>query len=107
MRFYRTHNVFRLNDVYGIRVLVESVAEAYIVLRAVEDTFHGYLEHDYIKKPKTRPDDPNLAGKMLRLLQYVAYRNATPFEIQITTHEFHTMNEPLHAAYHARKYAGI
>lgn len=107
MRFYKTHNVSRINDVYGIRVLVASVSEVYAILERITKAFHGYLEHDYIANPKTRPNDPALEGKVLRLLQFIAYRNGVPFEIQITTYEFHAMNELLHEAYHKRKYDGL
>ena len=99
MLLKKTEDVFSIDDIYGIRVIVESPEEAYSVLARISEAFPVYLDHDYIKEPKT-----NLRGEMLRLLQFIAYRNGVPFEIQITTAAFHEVNEPLHAEYHRKKY---
>lgn len=104
MRLKNTVNVFLINDVYGIRVLVDTVEEAYTVLAHVQDAFPGIIGHDYIACPKTRTDKPHLIGKSLRLIQFIAYKNKVPFEIQITTKEFHQLNERLHTEYHLDKY---
>lgn len=104
MRLKNTLNIFLINDVYGIRVLVDTVKEAYAVLIAIQNSFLGFVGHDYIATPKTRTDKPHLIGKSLRLIQFVAYKNHAPFEIQITTKEFHKLNERLHEEYHLDKY---
>lgn len=98
-------NVFSIDDVYGFRVLVETEDQAYLVLREIEKFYSGYLDHNYLSHPKTRPDDPALRGKKLRMLQYIACKNKVSFEVQITTFEYHEMNESLHATYHLRKYS--
>lgn len=104
MRLKNTSNVFLINDVYGIRVLVDTVEQVYAVLTVIQDAFPGFIGHDYVACPKTRTDKPHLIGKSLRLIQFVAYKNGVPFEIQITTNEFHTLNEKLHEEYHLDKY---
>jgi len=96
-------SVFLIDDVYGIRIIVESVDETYEVLKKMLEVFPGYLDHDYIKEPKVRINKPH-KGKVLRLLQFIAYKNDIPFEIQITTFVFHAMNELLHEGYHRKKY---
>ena len=101
MQIEDTQSVFSINDVYGIRIIVESVEEGYQVLEKIEAVFDGYLDHDYFKKVKPVP---SINGKVLRLLQFVAYRNDVAFEIQITTTECHAVNESLHEGYHHRKY---
>lgn len=87
---------------YGIRILVTTEAEVYAALQEITSTFPGFLDHDYVAFPKRHP---HLPGKELRLVQYVARKNDVAFEIQITTHEWNTANEELHAEYHRRKYA--
>lgn len=104
MDFKKTQNVFLIDDIYGIRIVVGSVNEAYLALSKVTQTFSGFLDHDYIEKPKIRSDKPHLEGKKLQLLQFVAYKNGVSFEIQITTRSFHKQNELLHAQYHQEKY---
>lgn len=99
-----TSSVFEINDVYGLKVIVSSVEECYEVLGTVQIFFQCRLSHDYIANPKIRPDKPHLAGKSLRLIKIVAYKNNVPFEIQITTFEFDEMNESLHNEYHREKY---
>src|SRR3989338_5310596 len=81
-----------------------SANEAYLVLKALTKSFRGFLDHDYIANPKTRPDKPHLDGKSLKLLQFIAYKNNVPFEIQITTFEWNESNELLHDEYHREKY---
>lgn len=104
MGLKNTSSVFLINDVYGIRVLVDTVEEVYVVLTIIKNVFPGFVGHDYIACPKTRTDKPHLIGKSLRLIQFVAYKNEVPFEIQITTKEFHYLNKMLHAEYHLDKY---
>ena len=94
-------SVFSIDDVYGVRIIVESVIDVYLVLWKISEIFDGYLDHDYIEKPKT---SPSVNGKMLRLIQFVAYKNRVPFEVQITTVAFNEVNELLHEGYHCRKY---
>ena len=103
MKLKNTENVFLINDVYGIRIIVESVEEAYKVLKNVKMEFPGYLDRDYIREPKVCLSEPN-KGKLLRLLKFIAYKNGVPFEVQITTTAFHEVNEPLHEGYHRQKY---
>lgn len=98
-----THDVFSIDDVYGIRILVKTVEESYRVLEKISQSFSGYLDHDFIKDPQMRIHEPH-KGAMLRLLQFVAYKNGIPFEVQITTFAFHGVNESLHDGYHRRKY---
>lgn len=105
MDIKNTQDVFLIDDVYGIRVVVDLVDEAYLVLSRITRAFSGFLDHDYIVEPKTRSDKPHLKGKKLRFLQFVAYKNTVPFEIQITTRDFHKHNELLHAEYHHEKYS--
>ncbi|MDE2399457.1 MAG: hypothetical protein KGL67_00350 [Patescibacteria group bacterium] len=96
-------SIFSIDDVYGIRIIVESVDDVYKVLEKIWQTFPGYLDHDYIKEPMVRPDESK-EGKKLQLLQFIAYKNEMPFEIQITTTAFNEINETLHEGYHNRKY---
>jgi len=98
MQFKKIQSIFLIDDVYGIRIIVESANEAYKVLEKVSSAFSGHLDHDYIKKPKVRVNEPH-KGEKLRLLQFIAYRNGVAFEIQITTSEFHAINEKLHRGY--------
>ena len=104
MQLKNTPDVFSIKDVYGIRIIVESVNDVYFVLAKISERFFGFLKHDYIISPKTRPNEPKFKGKMVRFLQFIAYKNGAPFEIQITTTAFHEMNESLHEEYHRRKY---
>jgi len=93
-----TEDIFLIDDVYGIRIIVKSVNEAYEVLGKISSAFPGYLDHDYIKEPKVRINEPH-KGEKLRLLQFVAFKNGVPFEIQITTSVFHATNRLLHEGY--------
>ena len=97
-------DVFLIHDIYGIRVIVRTTEEAYAVLGEVKKLYPGFIDHDYIQKPKVRADKPELEGKSLRMLQYIGYRNDVPFEIQITTTEFNEINESFHEQYHNEKY---
>ena len=100
-------SVLDITDVYGLRILVSDVAEIYEVLCKLNRTFSGYIDHDYIETPKTRLDKPHLIGKSFRTLQFVAYKNEVPFQVQITTFGFNRMNEVLHAEYHLDKYGSL
>ena len=100
MALKNTSDVFSIDDVYGIRILVQSPHEAYSVLEKIKHAFpEGFLDHDWIKNPKINSEKDEL-----RLLQYIARKNDVPFEIQITTHEFNAINELSHAKYHQKKY---
>jgi (p)ppGpp synthase/HD superfamily hydrolase len=100
----RETSIFSLVDVYGIRILTDTVEEVYSALQDIDCRIKGYVEHDYIAQPKVNYARINA---VLRLLKYVGYWNQTSFEIQITTKEFHALNEALHAEYHRKKYAHI
>ncbi|MEK7564144.1 MAG: hypothetical protein AAB510_01065 [Patescibacteria group bacterium] len=104
IKMKEVQSIFSIDDVYGIRILVNSVNEVYKILEKISATFPGYVDHDYIKKPKIGTSGSN-KDKKLQLIQFVAYKNEMPFEIQITTTTFHEENERLHAEYHSRKYS--
>ncbi|MDO8659311.1 MAG: hypothetical protein Q7K54_01795 [Candidatus Parcubacteria bacterium] len=95
-------SVFMIHDVYGIRVIVESVDDVYVVLEKIIEVFPGYIDHDYIKTAKK---GPSVNGKVVRFLKLVAQKGGVSFEIQITTFIFHEVNELLHEGYHRRKYS--
>ncbi len=99
MLIKRVESIFAIDDVYAFRVIVQSVEDAYHVLGNIMSSFPGHIDHDYIRAPKT-----NSQGGILQLLQFIAYRNSVPFEIQITTTVFHQINESQHQRYHERKY---
>jgi len=101
MQLKGVQSVFSIDDVYGIRIIVESVNDAYKVLDKISRVFPGHLDHDYLKDQKP---GPSVGGKVLRLLQFIAYRNEASFEIQITTVAFNEVNEQLHYGYYLRKY---
>ena len=105
MRFKNVTNVLFINDVYGIRILVDTPEEIYAVLKRIQGSFVGCIDHDYVKNPKTRNDKPCFVGKSLRLIQFIAYKNDVPFEIQITTKEWNELHEALHEEYHRDKYS--
>ena len=104
MALKKVRSIFDIHDVYALRVLVSSVEESYEILAVIARAFPNFLEHDYIKNPKYHPDEPDLKERSLRLIQIIAYRNNTPFEIQITTFEFNEINESFHDQYHREKY---
>lgn len=95
------NNIEAVDDIYGLRILVNSEKDAYAVLKRIEDTIPGYLDHDYISVPKINQNRP---GKKLRLIQYIGKKNGLSFEVQITTKSFNEENEALHAEYHRMKY---
>jgi len=97
----RAESVFLIDDVYGVRIIVESIVDVYLVLWEISEKLEGYLDHEYIEKPNM---SPSVDGKTLRLIQFVAYKNWVPFEVQITTVAFNEVNETLHERYHLRKY---
>jgi (p)ppGpp synthase/HD superfamily hydrolase len=101
MLLKKTETVTDIRDVYAYRILVRTDAEAYRILEIIGATFDGYLKNDFIKKPKQLFDGDPI---MMRMLQYVAKKNSVYFEIQITTREYHEMNESCHDNYHRRKY---
>ncbi len=94
-------DISSIDDIYGFRVLVNSIEEIYEVLKKLVSAFPGHIDHDYVALPKKRPDRQ---GYELRLVQYVAKRNGLTFEVQITTHAWNETNEELHGEYHKRKY---
>jgi len=100
----KSKSIFEIKDVYRFRILVTSIDEIYTISKLILQKFEGYLDHDYIKNPKTRKDVPSLKGKSLKLLQIIVYKNKVPFEVQITTFKFNESNELLHKRYHKEKY---
>ncbi len=90
-----------IDDIYGIRVLVDSTEEIYGTLQRLMLAFPGYIDHDYVTTPKINPNRP---GKALRLVQYIAKEKGLTFEVQITTHAWNEINEKLHEEYHQKKY---
>ncbi|MCK5060108.1 MAG: hypothetical protein KAR00_03150 [Candidatus Pacebacteria bacterium] len=96
-------NIFSVDDVYGIRIIVESVKDAYTALKSIRRQFPGYLADDFIAKPKIW-SDPGFKGQKLRLLRFVAYENNVSFEIQIATNAFYEVNESHHQVHHKKRY---
>lgn len=99
----RKGGVSSINDVYGLRIIVESAKETYLVFETVRKSFPARIADDFIAKPKELTE-PGFEGKMLRLLRIVAYENGMPFEIQVTTGAFHEVNEAHHEVYCKRRY---
>ncbi len=97
-------DVFALDDVYGVRILVPSIDEAYSLLQKILNVIPGHVDHDFLVKPKISSKKP---GARLRLLQSIHYINNVPFEIQITTTDFHKENESHHEEYHKNKYKAL
>lgn len=102
--FKRKKGVFSIHDVYGLRVITESVEDAYLVSNKIRESFPAQLVEDFIAYPQAL-SDPGFEGKTLRRLRLVAYENGVPFEIQITTNDFHEVNESHHEAYRQRRYS--
>ncbi len=100
----KTKDIFLLKDVYGIRILVDEVEDVHKVLNFLSGKISGYVKNDYIVSPKTRDEVINLKGKKIRFIQYIATKNGVFYEIQITTKEFHRLNEELHEGYKKYKY---
>ena len=50
-----THDIFSIDDVYGIRIIVTSIDEVYAVLERISRVFEGFLDHDYFKNAKACP----------------------------------------------------
>ena len=95
-------SVLEIEDVYALRVLVKTERHIYTVSEIIAKSFRHYIDHNFIQNPKILPHQTHLPS--LRLLQIIAYRNDIPFEIQITTFEYHEVNESLHQRYHQRTY---
>ncbi len=101
-----TLNIFSIHDIYGIRILVNSIDNAYHMLKLINLVFPMYLANDFIKKPRLL-FDYGFKGKSFKCLRIVAYENNVPFEIQITTYEFHLINELHHVVYHRKLYSKL
>ncbi len=101
MRLLQIPDIFLIHDIYGIRIIVESVKEAYMILDEVSRVLPGQLTLDYFKNPK-KVQCPD--GKTIQFLKFVALRNNALFEIQITTKGRHAVNEAQHEQYHRMKY---
>lgn len=101
-----TDDIFSIHDIYGIRILVNSIDNVYAVLKVIQEVFPMYLANDFIKNPIVL-FDPGFEGKSFRCLRVVAYENNTPFEIQITTNEFHEINESHHDIYYRKLYSKL
>jgi len=104
MVLLQVKSVFLIHDVYGIRIIVKSVEEAYMVLSEVSRVLPGQLTLDYFKKPKKVLP---AGSKTIQFLKFVAFRNDALFEIQITTKGRHVVNEAQHEQYHRKKYSQI
>lgn len=100
----KTADIFLIKDIYGIRILVDEVEDVYKVLNYISSKIVGYVKNDYIANPKIREGAAELKGKKIRFIQYIAVKNSTLYEIQITTREFHRQNEKLHRVYKKYKY---
>ncbi len=98
-----TRDIFSIHDIYGIRLIVRSIDDAYLIFEKIQKEFHMYLANDFIKNPLAL-HDPGFEGKSFRCLRIVAYKNDAPFEIQITTDAFHEINEAHHKIYHKKLY---
>jgi len=104
MELKKVKDIFLIDDVYALRILVDSVEEIYTVLEHIIKKFNGFIDHDYLEKPKIKLYEKIQKENRLRLVQFIAYKNGVPFEIQITTILFNKINESFHQKYHDRKY---
>jgi len=104
MKLKKVKNIFLIDDVYAMRILVDSIDEIYAVLEHITKKFNGFIDHDYIEKPKRKLYEKIQKENRLRLVQFIAYKNGVPFEIQITTILFNRINESFHQKYHDLKY---
>lgn len=104
LKLKKASSVFKLDDVFGFRILVPTIEEIRLVKIMIVSKYKSKLDHDYISEPKVRPEKTQLAGKKLRLMQIISYKNSVPFEIQITTPEFDIENESVHEQYSREKY---
>jgi len=100
----KVNDVFSIHDVYGLRVIVESVNDAYLILNKIRELFPARLADDFIAHPKVL-SDPGFEGKEFKCLRVIAYENDVPFEIQITTSAFHEVNESHHKVYNQKRYS--
>lgn len=99
----KAKNVFSIHDVYAVRVIVESVEDAYLIFEKIKEQFPICLTYDFIKNPVVL-FDPGFEGQSFKCLRFIAYKNKVPFEIQITTTAFHEVNESHHEVYHKKRY---
>jgi len=105
MKLKKVSSIFEIDDVYALRILTPFVEKCYKIMDEIMKTFPSYLDHDFIANPKTRQEDflTNKGG--FRLIQIIARKNNTPFEVQITTFDFNEINESYHEEYHRRRYS--
>lgn len=101
--FKKGKDVFSIHDVYGLRIITDSVDDIYVIFSKIKESFPVKLADDFITYPKAL-SDPGFEGKMLKLLRLIAYENGVPFEIQITTSAFHEVNESHHKVYCQKRY---
>ncbi|MES3032150.1 MAG: hypothetical protein V4699_02835 [Patescibacteria group bacterium] len=102
MQLFNVTDIFLIDDVYGIRVIVDKVEQAYEVLNEISQVLCGDIILDYFKEPK------KVSGKTtIQFLKFVAFINNTAFEIQITTKGRHKINEVQHKEYHDIKYSKL
>jgi (p)ppGpp synthase/HD superfamily hydrolase len=104
MLYKKITDVFLIRDVYGLRILVRSVDEAYLILKKIRELPYGArLVDDFIASPK-QLTGPSFEGKEFKCLRIIAQENNVPFEVQITTYAFHEINESHHNTYKQERY---
>ncbi len=85
--YMQNKDISQVYDIYGVRVVVETITDCYNVLGIIHDLFKplpGRFK-DYIGTPK-----PNMYQS---LHTTVIGREGKPFEVQIRTHDMHHMAE--------------
>ncbi|PIP87354.1 hypothetical protein COW81_00745 [Candidatus Campbellbacteria bacterium CG22_combo_CG10-13_8_21_14_all_36_13] len=94
------HDIFSIRDIYALRILLNSVEEVYLVSEILLGLFdRAYIANDFVAHPKS-----TVNGQVFRCIRIIAYINDVPFELQITTKDFHTMNESSHVIYKKERY---
>lgn len=103
MLFYKTDNVFFLRDVYGFRILVDNHGDIYKIFFKLSEHFNYVDIKDFVQSPKPIPQTTDFH----RVLQITFLYNGCQFEVQITTPEYHLINEKWHDHYKLLKYRRI
>ena len=99
LAFYDIQDVMKLRDVYGYRVLCDRnlIPE---VARRLSEAFTLVEAKNYIDNPKPIPDTEDVH----RCLQLTFRYNHCLFEVQVSTHTWHEINEKHHWSYLQNKY---